>query len=351
MPIKELAFSTQKQLKSSTGYAFKRAHSYELLAAAFGFDSYAAFTVDSVFTQQEPNHTHDARDSALIKQRCIELGCPPDKADAAVSALETLLTQRQLGVTRISALPGLLREGRSWQDDDPADSTRQAFADNLDAPAADRFPPLLLAGLDAAANKGSALAHYALALIHAPRDEDDDREASLNQVEKYTRHLREAGRLGNRHALLDLAERFDDPSFFEQPRSDIDADPAVIAAIAEGMGRTADAKYWLTVAARGGDTDAMLQLIEEHDRANQLRCWTWVYLAQLLGTDLTSTDMASDVYYAINENGSDYDDDVGGPAWVAGRDGINLVPLSAEQDAIAREVAQDLFELLPQADE
>lgn len=322
MPIKELAFSTQKQLKSSTGYPFKRAHGYELLAAAFGFDSYAAFTVDSVFTQQEPNHTHDAWDSALIKQRCIELGCPPDKADAAVSALETLLTQRQLGVTRISALPGLLREGRFWQDDDPA---------------ADRFPPLLLAGLDAAANKGSALAHYALALIHAPRDDD---AARLVQMEKYTRHLREAGRLGNRHALLDLAERFDDPSFFEQPRSDIDADPTAIAAIAEGMGRTADVKYWLTVAARGGDTDAMLQLIEEHDRGNLLRCWTWVYFAQLLDTDLTS-----DAYTAINADGAGYDDDAGCPVYAAGRGGIELKPLSAEQDRIAREVAQDLFEL------
>lgn len=322
MMVKELAFSTQKKLKSGTGYAFKRVHACELLAAAFGFNSYAAFCLGSVFAQLPADAKcavgHTAAHSALIEQRCLELGCPPEKTGLALAALHTLLVERQLGVTSIAALLERLRDDSS----------------------AGQFSPLLLAGLEAAAGKGSALAHYALALLHAPRDEDDEREAGLNQLEQYTRHLREAGRLGNRLALLDLADRFDDPAFFEQPRSDIDADPAAIAAIAEGMGRSADAKYWLTVAARGGDTDAMLQLIEQHDRANLLRCWTWVYLAQLLGTDLTSDD-----YPAINANGSGNEDDAGGPVDTAGRGGIELKPLSAEQDTIAREVAQDLFAL------
>ena len=49
-------------------------------------------------------------------------------------------------------------------------------------------------------------------------------------------------------------------------------------------------------------------------------------------------------YYAINEDGSDYDDDVGGPAYVAGRDGVDLEPLAPAQDAAARLAAQKLFE-------
>ena len=48
--------------------------------------------------------------------------------------------------------------------------------------------------------------------------------------------------------------------------------------------------------------------------------------------------------YAINEDGSDYDDDVGGPAYVAGRDGVDLEPLAPAQDAAARLAAQKLFE-------
>lgn len=116
-----------------------------------------------------------------------------------------------------------------------------------------------------------------------------------------------------------------------------------IGAIAERMGRTSDAKHWLTLAAESGDTDAMLQLIKEYDHADLQRCWTWVYLSRLVGTDLTR-----DAHYAINEGGSDYDDDVGGPAYVAGRDGVDLEPLSAEQDATARLAAQKLFEPIEQ---
>ena len=104
------------------------------------------------------------------------------------------------------------------------------------------------------------------------------------------------------------------------------------------MGRTSDAKHWLTLAAERGDTDAMLQLIEEHDQGDLQRCWTWVYLSQLVGTDLTR-----DAHYAINEDGWDYDDDVGGPAYVAGRDGVDLEPLAPAQDTAARRAAQKQF--------
>jgi hypothetical protein len=38
-----------------------------------------------------------------------------------------------------------------------------------------------------------------------------------------------------------------------------------------------------------------------------------------------------------------YDDDVGSLVYLAGRDGVNLDPLSADQDAAARQAAQALF--------
>lgn len=90
--------------------------------------------------------------------------------------------------------------------------------------------------------------------------------------------------------------------------------------------------------AESGDTDAVLQLIEECDHGDLERCWKWVYLSRLVGTDLTQ-----DAHYAINEDGSDYDD-VGGPAYVAGRDGVDLEPLAPEQGVAARLAAQKLFE-------
>ena len=362
MTIKELAYSAQQHLQASTGGSFKRAHVYELLAASFGFNSHAAFGVDTVLTELRQNDTRVAPQSALIKRRCMELGYKPDTATPASSALESFLAERQIGVARISSLISRLRGESPNQDDDLEDNRDELF-DPADEGV---FGPILLDGLDAAASKGNALAHYALALIHAPGDEDgldagssywysqgqqgrvltgvekewaEAHEARLAQAEKYTRHLREAGRLGNRDALLDLADRFDDPSFFERPRHGVDADPAAIAAIAERMGRTADAKHCLTLAAESGDTDAMLQLIEEYDHGDLQRCWTWVYLSRLVGTDLTQ-----DAHFAINEDGSDYDDDIGGPAYLAGRDAIDVEPLDPEQDATARLAAQELLE-------
>lgn len=380
MTIKELAYSAQQQLQASTGSSLKRAHIYELLAASFGFNSYAALGVDTVLTQQRPDDKRIASHNTFVRRRCIELGYPPENADLVSVTLGSFLAERQIGVVRISALISQLRGDWSSLDDDPIGDDTEQFGGEQDDRLAPQwsdddegdFAPLLLDGLEAAASKGNALAHYALALIHSPDDEDVDQNtgrsywhsqaqqgrvltgvekewadahaARLTKAEKYARHLREAGRLGNQHALLDLAERFGDPSFFEQPRHDVDADPSAIAEIAERLGRVADAKQWLTVAAESGDTDAMLRLIEEHDQSDLARCWTWVYLSRLVGTDLTK-----DAHYAINEDGSEYDDDVGGPAYVAGRDGVDLDPLSAEQDAAARETAQDLFERIQQA--
>jgi hypothetical protein len=63
-----------------------------------------------------------------------------------------------------------------------------------------------------------------------------------------------------------------------------------------------------------------------------------VYLAKLLGSDL-----AQDAHYAINEDGSPYDEDVGGPAFVGGHEGVSLESLSAVQDAAAKMAAQELY--------
>ncbi|MBL0419794.1 hypothetical protein JI739_05470 [Ramlibacter sp. AW1] len=380
MTTKELAYSAQQHLQASTGGPFKRAHIYELLAASFGFKSYAALGVDAVFTQQRPDDERTASHSAFVRRRCIELGLSPESADLVSVTLGAFLAERQIGVVRISALIGHLRGDWSSPDDYPIGVDTERFGDEQNDGRAPRWPdgdegdfaPLMLEGLEAAASKGNALAHYALALIHAPDEEDADQKTGssywhsqaqqgrvltgvekewadahagrLTQAERYGRHLREAGRLGNQHALLDLAERFGDPSFFEQPHHDVGADPSAVAEIAERLGRVTDAKHWLTVAAESGDTDAMLRLIEEHDQSDLARCWTWVYLSRLVGTDLSK-----DAHYAINEDGSEYDDDVGGAAYVAGRDGVDLDPLSAEQDAAAKKAAQDLFERIQQA--
>lgn len=160
----------------------------------------------------------------------------------------------------------------------------------------------------------------------------------LTSQKKYQFHLREAARLGCDLALLDLAEKFDDHAFFESDHRDVDADPMRVADIARELGRPEAYRYWLTVAAEGGHIGAMRELMENYEMDNLLRCWTWIYLSQLLGKDLTK-----DRHYAINEDGSEYDDDIGGNMFLGGEDGIDLPILESEQDSLARANAEALF--------
>lgn len=111
------------------------------------------------------------------------------------------------------------------------------------------------------------------------------------------------------------------------------------AATAAKLGQRAEGGITYAVLA---DVDKQVrELIEGYDRLNLQQCWTWFYLAELLGTDL-----AKDEYRAINEDGSSYDDDVGGPAYVSGRGGVELEPIDSEQGAAARRAATALYQAL-----
>ena len=371
MTSKELAYSAQLHLETSTGAHFKRAHIYELLAASFGFNSYAALGTNSVFTEQSSSGRRPTSHGLLVHSRCVELGYQPDVANTASAALPSFLSAREIGVISIADLVAHLRFKLGRHDVDPDEDLDADDEDEtVDEPWFDvdsLATSFLLDGLTVSANKGNADAHYALALIHAPGDDySGDNEvgseywhaqaqngrvltgvekewaeahaAHLVKAENYIRHLQEAAKLGQQEALLELADRFDDPTFFEQADGRVDADPASIADIAARLGRPKDARKWLVVAAKSGDVEAMRQLIEEYDHGDPLQCWTWVYLAELVGKDLTK-----DKYYAINEDGSSYDDDVGGPAYVDGRGGVELSPISAEQSDAARRAAQKIF--------
>lgn len=373
MTIREFAHSAQQHLQAHTGSPFKRAHIYELLAATFGFKSHAAMSAGAVFTRRPAGHRKFTSQLAAIRQRCVELGYQPVTADAAATELTALLSARQLDVVSLSDLVAELladRNGQDWTEDDhETDDVLEAHEPILPDPYGDDdISTDLLQDLESAAERGNALAHYALALIY-DRHADDEGQQPISpywhnqaqqgrvltgvQIEwaeayakqradadKYAHHLRAAASLGSRHALLDLADRFDDPSFFENDGGATIDDPARVGEIAERLGLYQDARRWLTIAAEAGDIEAMRQLVDGYDQGDLQRCWTWVYLAQLAGTDLTQSR-----HYAINEDGSEYDDDVGGPAFVAGDDGVELIALAPEQDAAARAEAERLFGL------
>lgn len=355
MTIKTLAHAAQQHLQSSTQTTFKRAHLYELLAGLYGFRSYAALTASAVFTSGNEALECVPMEPATLRQRYFHLRYPAAMADHVVSELADFATEHRLGVVRLNDLIADLRDG--VYDGYDLDKT------GLSSIAVD--------GLVRSAENGNATAHYALALLYDP---GDDREQAVGASywytqeqngrtldgvekgwadayagrlalkEKHACHLRKAAQLGSAQALLELADRFGDLSFFDGDHDDLDEDPMRVAEIAERLGRKADTHHWLTIAAEAGNTHAMLELIEGFDHQDRERCWTWVYLARRLGIDFTKDD-----YRLINEDGFPYDDDVRGPAFAVGRDALDLRPLDDVRDTVVQRIAEEMFGRLVQA--
>jgi hypothetical protein len=152
-------------------------------------------------------------------------------------------------------------------------------------------------------------------------------------------HFNAAAALGQHDALLLLADRYGDDRFFDLQAPQVRANPLWIADLAQRVGRYECTPAWLTVAAERGDMWAMRELMESWHADDPLQVWTWFYYAKLLGKDLTQGD-----YRAIHEDGSRYDDDVGGPMFVDGVDGVELPTVDEPMRQEAQRAAQSLFD-------
>jgi hypothetical protein len=362
MNIKELTYSAQQSLQSVTDKSFKRTHVYELLASSFGYRSYAALCSESVFTKLHQNSVQPLFDETFIQHRCNELGYSY-KTDIISSMLTKFILEQGFAVLKLTDLISKLRidslQYMDWDYDDDNELEIEVSS-------------LLVDCLESFTHSDNAKVHYALALIHKPEDfypydnynqntdgssywysqakkgkiltgmqkEFADEHAHyLSVLDKYTFHLNKAGSEGDEYALLDLAEYFEEPSFFEKVKElTFDEDPMRVADIADNLERHKDVKHWLTIAAESGDTDAMRRLIEEFDNNDLQRCWTWLYLAKMMGTDLTKSN-----YHAIHEDGSFYNDDVGGPMYADGVDGLNIPNLDDTHNNQAKKLAEDIF--------
>lgn len=383
MSIKSLAHLAHQRVASAVGPVFKRSHFYELTAAAFGYGSYAALGAESVlFNRSSPVSELTASRVAAVREKCVSLGYTAQVAEVIASAICGLLNECGLSFIRLDDLVDLLRqrnhEGR-WQvdegrgdygeeelDDGPEAADRELSIEDFMLPSTKELPAwVLLESLQAAAQRGSAQAHYAIALLHEPYSHEDDRGVSsywytqrkagaelsgakaewadaYEQQEsskvEHEMHLRAAARLGYKEALVDLAEHFGDPAVFDMHLDLSDKDPAWMADLAKSLGRPDEEKRWLTIAAEHGDTEAMRDLIEGYDAGDLEACWKWLHLAVLHGEDLTA-----DQYRAIHEDGRPYDDDVGGAMYADGRDGVKLERLAPDADWQSQVAALEIF--------
>lgn len=363
MTIKEQAYRAHVFLQARGVTDLKRSHVHELLAAAVGYATHAAFQCDATWCDEPFNRAGIEPDLGAIRARCRDLSLPAEQGEQVVEGLPLFLRDAGHAPVRFAALIAAF-EG----DEDDPDLHEHEWVLALIEPrhtALGRYfehQRVLREHLEAAAQRGVSAAHLAIAKLLEPEAMlfGDEAERMRRQIkregtwmspfvsfadveanellvyDKHRHHLLAAARGGDIRALMETAELYGDPGVLERAPSD-DMDPMSMAEIAAEHGDSEKLRYWLTVAAEEGDTGAMRELILKHAEPAK-QAWVWMHLSRLLEDDL-----GTDRYEAINEDGSPYDDDIGGPAYVGGDEGIYLNPLPSDADAAAMQRARQLF--------
>ena len=356
--LKSLAHAAHQSL---VAYTPKRSHVYELLAASCGFKSYAALTATHLLYSGAYRSRHTRTTAmAAVQKRGRELGYlnPVPLSEVLVDFLD----EHEIGCVALSALIEALEPDAEYSEGDDEEGDDEEGADGFLAE-----PALLISQLQQWAQDDLADAHYALALIYLALATDEESSGSehwwrqgqqgvvLSQVQQewadaYAEqrghasrshaHLQQAVRLGHGPARLMLAEQNGDAAIFDESIGRTNFSPRRMAALAEQLGRSEEADRWRSRAAAAGDVEIMRELLEDEAGTLEQR-WVWVYLGELMGSDLLASQ-----HRAIHEDGSDYDDDVGGPIVVTGREALSLPPLPDDLDRVARAESRRLFALV-----
>lgn len=365
MSIKQLCFDAHSHLRDQHGIAVRRAHLYELLAALLGFNSHAALATDAVIGQVRQARRYNSDDLARLSKRCLALGYPSAESQRIVESITALAETHRLVAVDVKYLVQLVAgDAAGWDVDDeemPDDLGIDQASPSQDAPDLDLDSPLLIDALKQLAAKDHADAHHALALLlqcEPPEERDghwyrqqlagrrldgpgkewaDDYAAALVQFDQYCQHLAAAARLGRPDAALAWAELTGEEADFRHARSLAAPEDATrLLDLADQLGTSATVLPLLRQAALAGDVEAMRRLAEDFE-PDPVEAWTWVHLAELCGTDLTTME-------AVYEDGSPADDNIPGNIFAVG--GIDVPDISAEQHAVARREAARRFEAM-----
>lgn len=300
MTTKQYAFHAHAYLRAQGLTSLTRSQVHELLAAAAGFATRAAFQHQAAWCDVPWRATADVPpDEHRIIQRCLQFGLSAEEAARAAQGLAGFVAASGYAPVRFEELIAALQDNEDeWADAEEAEAPAvatwvlNALIGRMDQGLETLLEelPLLLEGLEAAAARGVAAAHLAAAYMLAPyaglQEEDDSRFGRelrrraqwsvepvsfagitagvggfVRVVAKHRYHLLAAARGGDRRAMLITAERYGDPSALELEPSD-EMDPYGMVDLADTHGLSELAYQWLTVLAREGEASAMRELIE-----------------------------------------------------------------------------------------
>ena len=399
MTLKELAHAAQQTLQSHAGCQVKRSHVHELLAAAFGSRSWAAFLTDSLLADAGVGEAPSGASPRVIG-RAVQLGYSQQAALALARSLLEFVAEHQISSVSWSVLGAALiaplhaddvhepdeDDVEAWDDDEPAAA---APATNVPRDQLMRSP-MLLHSLETAAASANPQAHFLLAALYRCRRPNpylyeeslkgrvltavergwvDDYLREEPQYRQYEAHLKAAALGGIRAAALEYGTTFQHQEFIalaERLTGDVDA-----TAMAQAAATPEARATWLRLAAEqgsqaaldelaaAGDTWAVERLAQQGDRywlrsaaehaiedGDALRAWTWQYLARKHGVDLTRSTLAAR-HDGGEQDGEFYDSDFGGPMYVDGAEGLELPDLSPADHRTAKAKAVEIFDGTP----
>ncbi|MFY9260148.1 MAG: hypothetical protein WAO71_06500 [Gallionella sp.] len=325
MTIKAFAYSAQQHLRNCTGNSIKHSHIYELLAALFGFKSFAAFTSDAFFADKYIGADESAVTAKLIG-RLVQLKYPQAISMAIAQCLADYAQEKSLSFIRKDDLSAMLTsqkyleerddEFEDWEEENTSITMNEQI-DSLFSSA------LLIEELEQAAEKGDANAHFMLAQFHSCEEPSNNYlyEESLKgrvlthheqiwvaeYIEKkayfklhfgqYEYHLRQAAQGGIRQAATELAGLLNDPKFFsmaEQGTGSVNAKQML--RLAHILGNIGSQLYWLriTLEEDGSLDEAEAEILNEEDNITTMHAY----------------------HDGGSHDGELYDDDVGGSLYV-----------------------------------
>lgn len=395
MTLKALAHLAQQTLQTRTGCPVKRSHVHELLAAAFGHGSWAAFLSESVLADADVGSAPTGGLPGLVG-RAVQLGYPQPAATTLATTVLAFVAEHGLAAVPWADLRAALLPAPSIDDSGDLDANDEDDSDDWDdepdaeapvaGPARSQLlaSPLLLSSLEQAAAASNPQAHHLLAsLLRCGRPNPYLYEESLKgrvlttiergwvddylrlepQYRKYEEHLKAAALGGVRAAALEYGKAFEAPEFIamaDRMTGEVDAlEMARVAPSEESRER------WLRTAAQQGSRSALETLAANGDEwaedqvalwadghwlraaaeraidaGDALRAWTWQYLALERGADLTRSTMAS-YHDGGQRDGQFYDSDFGGPLYAAGDEALELPELDRPSHRAAKAKARE----------
>ncbi|MBF6043025.1 hypothetical protein H8F22_29500 [Pseudomonas sp. P154a] len=381
MLLKELVFSLRQNLAEQTGEKPSVGHTYELLSALLGYDSFASLNSQAFIVLLSGCDGNAVENVRLLLAGLLDLRRATERHVALQAAgsprltalvVESFAQRHELAAIPLAGVLGL------YDDQVSIDHATEFALEELHGCFLDMEPPQLRLSLgmleDFSCKNPSA--HYALFRIYERLVKHHDsgsvywllqmrlgRQLSGSEkqlavealfeeglIERAEFHLSKASASGHAEAIFfELDELQKRIAVTAEDFAVLDSHAGVpglagrVATLAEAAGLTLLAMSWSQVAARNGDTEALHRLVSADRDAPTVETWTWIHLSRLLGRDVTVGTLRA--YHAGGQYaGEEFDDDQGGDFYVDGDEGLDIAPMSAELDRDAQAAAAIIYE-------